>query len=136
MDDDKSGAISAKELSKVVNKFKEVDEEELEDLIAESEEFQDGEIAFEEFVSFMLTKITKREDCEKYLKEVFDYFDTESKGLLGPAQFKGMMNDNGAKIPDDEILPLIEDAVLTVANENQINFEDFIKRLRFPADNL
>lgn len=134
MDDDDSGTISAKELSEVVNRFKEVDEEELEDLIAESEEFQDGELQFEEFLTFMLSKITKKSSCEKYLQEVFDYFDTESKTLLGPEQLKGMMNDHGAEAEDYEINQMVEDAVYTVANEGQINFDDFIRPIKFPED--
>lgn len=134
MDDDDSGSISAKELSDVVNRFKEVDEEELEDLVAESEEFQDGELQFEEFVTFMLSKITKKEACEKYLQEVFDYFDTNSKGLLGAPQLKGMMNDHGAGAEDEDINQMVYEAVNTVANEDQINFPDFIGRIRFPED--
>lgn len=133
MDDDKSGSISAKELQAVVNRFKEVDQEELEDLVAESEEFQDGQVDFEEFVEFMLSKITKKEHCLKYLQEIYEYFDTESKGLLGPAQFKGLMNDHEADATNEEIMQMVEDANFT-EEEDYINFEDFVRPLKFPGD--
>lgn len=133
MDADGSGEISPGELKAVVNKFdSQITDAELDDMVAEADEFGDGEIDFNEFVGFMSERITKKKDCEGFMKRVFDYFDTEGNELIGLEGLKEMMNDNGEKITDEELKNMMEEGAYV--NEGKINFIDFIRPMVFPAD--
>jgi calmodulin len=133
MDKDGSGEIDPGELRAVVNKFDtQITEDELDDMIAEADEFGDGEIDFTEFVAFMSESITKKKDCEGFMKRVFDYFDTEGNELIGLEGLKEMMNDNGEKINDQELANMMEEGAFV--NEGKLNFIDFLRPMVFPAD--
>ena len=136
IDKDNSGQVSPEELSQVVKKFtsrnKGLSPEQLQDMIAEADEFGDGEINFEEFVDFMVQKITKREDCEENLRKVFNYFDQGGEELMIGEDIKDMMNDNGENVTDEEVAQMVDDIALI--NEAKINFEDFLRPIKFPED--
>lgn len=133
MDADGSGEIDPGELKGVVNKFDDqITDQELEDMVAEADEFGDGEIDFNEFVAFMSEKITKKKDCEGFMKRVFDYFDTEGNELIGMEGLREMMNDNGEKITEEELQNMMEEGAFV--NEGKLNFIDFLRPMVFPAD--
>jgi Ca2+-binding EF-hand superfamily protein len=103
-------------------------------MIKESDEFGSGEISFEEFIEFMVTKITKKSNSDPILKEVFDYFVGENSGLMGPEQLKQMMNDNGEKLTAAELVQMMDEA--SIIDEGSINYKDFIRPIDFPEDDI
>ena len=135
MDTDGSGEIGPIELKEVANKFSNrFTDKQLEDMIKESDEFGSGEISFEEFIEFMVTKITKKSNSDPILKEVFDYFVGENSGLMGPEQLKQMMNDNGEKLTAAELVQMMDEA--SIIDEGSINYKDFIRPIDFPEDDI
>ena len=111
MDEDGSGGISPDELRKICASLDaNFTENEIDDLVNESDELGDDNLSFEEFALFMSSKIHSQKACMPYLKSVFALFDVQKEGLIGVPELKEMMNDNNAECTDQEILAMMHDA--------------------------
>jgi len=98
-------------------------EAELRKMIKEVDLNKNGKIEFNEFLSLMERKIQL--DGQDELKADFDTFDKDRSGQISPTELKKVMCGLGARLDDQDIAAMIQEA--DVDGNGEISFDEFKK---------
>jgi calmodulin len=124
-DRDKDTLINSKELGNVLRSLgHEPNEQDLADMIQDTDTDDDKKINFDEFIMLM-QKRAKDSDIEEELFEAFKIFDKEGHGHIESAEFRHIMLTLGEKLSDDEVDEMIKEA--DPRNEGFVNYKEFVK---------
>lgn len=89
-----------------------IDEDELDDLMDEFDEDESGELEFSEFVELAEYFVEPEQDPKEYkkdLREVFVLYDTQKKGYIPTADFKGILKELGPDVPESELDGIVDE---------------------------
>ena len=125
-DKDKSGTISANEITKIMKNFgNPVSKKEVERMIAEIDTSGDGELDFEEFVTLMQRNISYIEESEEDLVlRAFKAFDKDHDGKITNYEFRYILTQLGDKFTEEECDTLFKECDLD--NDGILVYQDFI----------
>ena len=125
-DKDKSGTISATEITKIMKNFgNPVSKKEVERMIAEIDTSGDGELDFEEFVTLMQRNISYIEESEEDLVlRAFKAFDKDHDGKITNYEFRYILTQLGDKFTEEECDTLFKECDLD--NDGVLVYQDFI----------
>merc|ERR1711997_1044153 len=127
-DKDGSGTISNKELLHVLRSIgQNPTEDEILQLVIESDVNGDGTIDFPEFLEMMKRKSSETDQMES-LKEAFKIFDKNKSGYIDKNELKSVTTTLGQSLTTDEF-----DAFWKEADSNgdgKLDYEEFIKMMR------
>ena len=125
-DKDKSGTISAVEITKIMKNFgNPVSKKEVDRMIAEIDTTGDGELDFEEFVTLMQRNISYIEESEEDLVlRAFKSFDKDHDGKITNYEFRYILTQLGDKFTDEECDTLFKECDLD--NDGVLVYQDFI----------
>ena len=125
-DKDKSGTISAVEITKIMKNFgNPVSKKEVERMIAEIDTSGDGELDFEEFVTLMQRNISYIEESEEDLVlRAFKSFDKDHDGKITNYEFRYILTQLGDKFTEEECDTLFKECDLD--NDGVLVYQDFI----------
>ena len=126
-DKDKSGTISAVEITKIMKNFgNPVSKKEVERMIAEIDTSGDGELDFEEFVTLMQRNISYIEESEEDLVlRAFKSFDKDHDGKITNYEFRYILTKIGNnRLTDEEVDELFRECDLQ--NDGILVYQDFI----------
>ena len=125
-DKDKSGTISAVEITKIMKNFgNPVSKKEVDRMIAEIDTTGDGELDFEEFVTLMQRNISYIEESEEDLVlRAFKSFDKDHEGKITNYEFRYILTQLGDKFTDEECDTLFKECDLD--NDGVLVYQDFI----------
>ena len=125
-DKDKSGTISANEITKIMKNFgNPVSKKEVERMIAEIDTSGDGELDFEEFVTLMQRNISYIEESEEDLVlRAFKAFDKDHDGKITNYEFRYILTQLGDKFTEEECDTLFKECDLD--NDGVLVYQDFI----------
>ena len=125
-DKDKSGTISAVEITKIMKNFgNPVSKKEVDRMIAEIDTTGDGELDFEEFVTLMQRNISYIEESEEDLVlRAFKSFDKDHDGKITNYEFRYILTQLGDKFTDEECDTLFKECDLD--NDGILVYQDFI----------
>ena len=125
-DKDKSGTISANEITKIMKNFgNPVSKKEVETMIAEIDTSGDGELDFEEFVTLMQKQIQYLEESDEDLVlRAFKSFDKDHDGKITNYEFRYILTQLADKFTDEECDILFKECDLD--NDGYLVYQDFI----------
>jgi len=124
-DKDGSGTISTKELLLVMRSIgQNPTEDEILELVMESDLNGDGTIDFEEFAEMMKKKSSETDQTEG-LKEAFKIFDRNKNGYIETVELKNVLNMMGQSLTDEEFEMFWREADLN--NDGKLDYDEFIK---------
>jgi len=124
-DKDGSGTISTKELLLVMRSIgQNPTEDEILELVMESDLNGDGTIDFEEFAEMMKKKSSETDQTEA-LKEAFKIFDRNKNGYIEKSELKSVTTTMGQKLTDEEFAEFWREA--DVNNDGKLDYDEFIK---------
>lgn len=124
-DKDGSGTISTKELLLVMRSIgQNPTEDEILELVMESDLNGDGTIDFEEFAEMMKKKSSETDQTEG-LKEAFKIFDRNKNGQIETVELKNVLNMMGQSLTDEEFEMFWREADLN--NDGKLDYDEFIK---------
>jgi calmodulin len=98
-------------------------EEELTRMIQSVDDNGNNEIDFQEFLILMSSKKSISDDPDRELKDAFAVFDTDGSGLISRSELKGLLNNLGQLVSDEEL-----DAMMGEVDKDgngEIDFEEF-----------
>lgn len=98
-------------------------EEELTRMIQSVDDNGNNEIDFQEFLILMSSKKSVSDDPDRELKDAFAVFDTDGSGLISRSELKGLLNNLGQLVSDEEL-----DAMMGEVDKDgngEIDFEEF-----------
>ena len=98
-------------------------EEELTRMIQSVDDNGNNEIDFPEFLILMSSKKSISDDPDRELKDAFAVFDTDGSGLISRSELKGLLNNLGQVVSDEEL-----DAMMGEVDKDgngEIDFEEF-----------
>ena len=124
---DKNGAgiISTKELGQVMRSLRmNPTEQELQDLIGEIDQNNNGQIDFNEFLLVMAKKAKDTDILERSL-DAFRVFDKQNKGLIAINDIRDILLNLGEKISANEVEELLAD-LEEVNGENELDYKSFL----------
>ena len=125
-DKNKKGTISAADITKIMKNFGyPISRKEVESMIAQMDTSGNGELDFEEFVTFMQkqTQIIEESDEDQVLK-AFKSFDKDHDGKITNYEFKYILTQMGDKFTEDEVNQLFKECNLDI--NGTLNYQDFI----------
>lgn len=126
-DKDRSGSISTKELLFVMRSIgQNPTEDEIQDLIMESDLNGDGTIDFKEFLAMMKRKSAETDQTED-LKEAFRIFDKNKNGFIEVKELKNVTTMLGQKLTDDEFEEFWKEA--DVNHDGKLDYNEFVKAM-------
>ena len=105
IDRDGSGMISKDELKELLySQGYYPSETELETMMGEIDSDNDGEIDFEEFVSYCVRRRISRTVSQenKEIKDAFKYFDKNGDGFITAIEIRQVMKELGQEIPEEQ----------------------------------
>ena len=118
------GSISIDELRGVMKSLgQSPTEEELTRMIQSVDDNGNNEIDFQEFLILMSSKKSVSDDPDRELKDAFAVFDTDGSGLISRSELKGLLNNLGQLVSDEEL-----DAMMGEVDKDgngEIDFEEF-----------
>jgi len=127
-DKDGSGTISNKELLHVLRSIgQNPTEDEILELVMESDANGDGTIDLGEFIELMKRKSSETDQMES-LKEAFKIFDKDKSGYIDRKELRSVTTTLGQSLTTDEF-----DAFWKEADSNgdgKLDYEEFIKMMR------
>lgn len=122
----RDGHISKEELATVMRGMgQSPSEREIEDMIREADQDQNGLIEYPEFLDLMARKMKAKVDEEHLLKEAFSLFDKDGDGRIEKIEFKRAMTELGEPLTDKEF-----EAMMRLADTNGdgvIDYQEFVK---------
>ena len=126
-DKDKSGTISANEITKIMKNFgNPVSKKEVERMIAEIDTSGDGELDFEEFVTLMEIQFQEVSESEEdEVLRAFKSFDKDEDGKITNYEFRYILTKIGNnRLTDEEVDELFRECDLQ--NDGILVYQDFI----------
>ncbi|CAL9228225.1 unnamed protein product [Arabidopsis halleri] len=127
-DIDGSGSIDASELNVAMRSLGfEMNNEQINELMAEVDKNKSGAIDFEEFVHMMTTKFGERESIDE-LSKAFKIIDHDNNGKISPRDIKVIAKELGENFTDNDIEEMIEEADRD--EDGEVNFEEFMKMMK------
>jgi len=144
-DKDGDGTVSTKELGAVMRSLgNNPTEEELEELIEDSDRDGSGSVDFQEFVELMIKREAEKETPED-LKQAFRVFDKvrgsqvsrktflksrispklfqDGNGYVSTSEIKYVLSRIGVNFSDDELLEMVQEA--DIDGDQHVSFEEF-----------
>jgi len=122
------GWISTKELGQVMRSLRmNPTEQDLQDMIHEVDQDNNGQLSFDEFL-LMMAKKSKDTDMMERAIDAFRVFDKQNKGFLGVNDIRNILLNLGEKISANEVEELLAD-LEEVNAENELDYKSFIKNL-------
>merc|ERR1712137_950592 len=123
-DKDDDGRVSARELGAIMRSLGHpLAENELQQIINEADEDNNGTIELDEFLSMMSRRMNVGDSVEEEIKAVFQQFDKNNDGMISAAELHYVMNIMGESPTEQDI-----EAMMKVADTKQngyIDFEEF-----------
>lgn len=123
-DKDDDGRVSTKELGAIMRSLGHpLAENELQQIVNEADEDNNGTIELNEFLSMMSRRMNVEDSFEEEIKAVFQQFDKNNDGLISGAELRYVMNIMGESPTEQDI-----EAMMKVADTKQngyIDFEEF-----------
>ena len=124
-DKDRDGSITTKELGTVMrNLGANPTKVELNAMIKEVDENDDGTIDFKEFLYLMVRKM-KDTDTEEELLEAFKVFDRDSNGYITSHELRHVMSKLGENLTPEDLEQMIKEA--DIDGDGQIDYEEFVR---------
>ena len=118
------GSISIDELRGVMKSLgQNPTDEELARMIQSVDDNGNNEIDFQEFLILMSSKKSMSDDPDRELRDAFAVFDSDGSGLISRSELKGLLNNLGQVLSDEEL-----DAMMNVVDKDgngEIDFEEF-----------
>eukprot|EP00095_Tigriopus_kingsejongensis_P008388 snap_masked-scaffold9_size846264-processed-gene-2.1 protein:Tk08388 transcript:snap_masked-scaffold9_size846264-processed-gene-2.1-mRNA-1 annotation:"Calmodulin" len=125
---DRSGSISTKELLYVMRSIgQNPTEDEIQDLIMESDLNGDGTIDFKEFLAMMKRKSAETDQTEA-LREAFRIFDKDRSGFIEIKEIISVTSTLGQALTREELEAFMKEADLN--GDGKIDYEEFAKDLK------
>ena len=122
-DKDGDGTVSTKELGAVMRSLgNNPTEEELEEMIEDSDRDGSGSVDFQEFVELMIKREAEKETPED-LKQAFRVFDKDGNGFVSTSEIKYVLSRIGVNFSDDELLEMVQEA--DIDGDQHVSFEEF-----------
>ncbi|XP_046582416.1 calmodulin-like protein 12 [Haliotis rubra] len=126
-DKDGDGMITTKELGCVVRSLgQNPTEAELQEMITELDENENGTLEFPEFLN-MMSKRMKEENPKEELYEAFRVFDKDGNGFISTAELRHVMTNLGETLSEEEAEEMIKTA--DQSGDGKINYEEFVKMM-------
>ena len=125
-DKNKKGTISANDITKIMKNFGyPISRKEVEKMVAEMDTSGNGELDFEEFVTFMQkqTQYIDESDEDQVLK-AFKSFDKDHDGKITNYEFKYLLTQMGDKFSEEEVDQLFKECNLDI--NGTLVYQDFI----------
>mmetsp|Transcript_18294 Transcript_18294/g.23168 ORF Transcript_18294/g.23168 Transcript_18294/m.23168 type:complete len:175 (-) Transcript_18294:29-553(-) len=123
-DKDDDGNVTTRELGAIMRSLGHpLAENELQQIVNEADEDNNGTIELDEFLSMMSRRMNVEDSIEDEIKAVFQQFDKNNDGLISGAELRYVMNIMGESPTEQDIEKMME-----VADRNKdgyIDFEDF-----------
>ncbi|CAA7035838.1 unnamed protein product [Microthlaspi erraticum] len=127
-DIDGSGSIDARELNVAMRSLGfEMNNEQINELMAEVDKDQSGAIDFDEFVHMMTTKFGERDSTDE-LSKAFKILDHDNNGKISQRDIKVIAKELGENFTDNDIEEMIEEADRD--KDGEVNLEEFMKMMR------
>jgi len=124
-DKDGSGTISNKELLHVLRSIgQNPTEDEILELVMESDANGDGTIDLGEFIELMKRKSSETDQMES-LKEAFKIFDKNRNGYIEAKELKAVTTTLGQSLTNEEFESFWKEA--DVNGDGKLDYEEFIK---------
>ncbi|CRL00121.1 CLUMA_CG013401, isoform A [Clunio marinus] len=128
-DSDNTGCIQLDVVKEILTLFNghEVDDDELNEVMEEFDEDENGTIEFPEFIKLAEEFVEPEEDyntAKKDLREIFMMYDREQKGYIPVADFKAILKELDNDLSDDEAEQMVKE--LDSDCSGTIEFEEFI----------
>ena len=124
-DKDGDGSITAKELGIVMRSLgQNPTEDELQDMINNSDVDGNGTLDFSEFLIMMARKL-QHMDHEQEIKEAFKVFDQDGNGFIDTAELRHMMTTLGETLTDEEVDEMM--SVADIDQDGRVSYEEFRK---------
>ena len=130
-DKNSDGTISLNELREVMNTIGyHPTPEELEDLMNEADENDNGGIDFTEFLTMMVnfSSLLKERDGETSVRQAFQVFDRDGDGFISKEELRYALTTLGEKLDDEEFEDMTRD--LDVDHEGFVCYEDLVGELK------
>jgi calmodulin len=128
-DEDKSGAIDAEELGKVMRALGHFPTNaEIQKVVDEVDEDGSGVVEFSEFLVLMVKYKQTHEpedDPDAELLRAFQVFDKDGSGYITADELRDFLTRMGEPLTDDEVDDLLRQADLD--GDGQISYEEFVK---------
>jgi len=129
IDDDNDGRITSKQFESVMrNLGKNINEDELSEMIDKININDNGKIDLSEYLRIILQKMQDNQ-TEEEIYEAFTQFDEHGTGFISANKLREIMTNYSEKINNEEIDEMIREA--NVDNNGQINYNSFVKMM-FP----
>ncbi|KAM7520475.1 hypothetical protein LguiB_019437 [Lonicera macranthoides] len=127
-DTDGSGTIDAKELNIAMRALGfELNEEQINQMIADVDKDGSGAIDFDEFVHMMTAKIGERDTKEELMK-AFQVIDQDKNGKISAGDIQRIAKELGEHFTDKEIQEMVEEADRD--RDGEVNIEEFMRMMR------
>ncbi|TRY79097.1 hypothetical protein TCAL_11703 [Tigriopus californicus] len=124
-DKDRSGSISTKELLFVMRSIgQNPTEDEIQDLIMESDLNGDGTIDFKEFLAMMKRKSAETDQTEA-LREAFRIFDKDRSGFIEAKEIFSVTSTLGQALSKEELNAFMKEADLN--GDGKLDYAEFAK---------
>lgn len=126
-DKDGSGTISTKELLLVMRSIgQNPTEDEILELVMESDLNGDGTIDFEEFLEMMKKKSSETDQTEE-LRQAFRIFDKNRDGFIEAKELRWVTTTLGQRLTNEEITAFMNEADLD--GDGKLNFDEFVRMM-------
>ncbi|XP_031553862.1 caltractin-like [Actinia tenebrosa] len=127
-DTDRSGSIDARELRKAMRTlgFK-IPKASLEAMISNLDTDESGEIEFDEFLDFIVSRQADSRDVHDEILQGFKMFDTDKSGHISLDDLKKVSRLSGLKLNEKELKEMIYEA--DKDGDNQVDQEEFVNMM-------
>jgi calmodulin len=124
-DKKQKGTIGSIDIWKIMKNFGYlIDKAEVDSEVAKLDEDGDGEINFEEFISFIQRTYVEVDDSDSII-QAFKTFDKNNTGFIDLKEFKYILSALGMKLNDETVKLIFEESSLK--EKGKLNYYDFVK---------
>ena len=124
-DKKKKGTIGSIDIWKIMKNFGYlIDRAEVDTEVAKLDEDGDGEINFDEFISFIQKTYVEIDDTDAVI-QAFKTFDPKDTGFIDLKEFKYILSALGMKLNDETVQLIFNESSLK--DKGKLNYYDFVK---------